>query len=476
VQRFDFTAHPSGPPAVASVTVAPSPDTLLVGSAVQLAATTKDSAGNVLTQRAVTWASSDTTKVKVSSAGLAMSVAVGSAVITATSQGKSGTAAITSVARFAILPNPIVLTAGTTDNLIYVVARDAHGARVLYDPRELTLVSSDSSVAAPSVGGCVDGDCGIDHLIVVAGHPGTATITASLVTVDGTLVATASATVNPAVTGEIAFTSDRDGTEQIYMMYADGSSPTRLTNGPANNRNAAWSPDGKRIAFASDCDGNFEIYVMNADGSSPARLTNNPATDDQPAWSPDGKKIAFTSMGEVYVMNADGSSPARLTYSRLDASSAGQAAWSPDGSKIASAVIHRAQAAAAQPVGQLIDVDPVPLVALLALPPPIAHDDAIHAGREEIVQPLRLGPFLEGDVNRAPHAAEELHERRCFRRQDAARDHAAAVLADRGQGGCLMHVQRHMFGGLFHESRSLLGSMRSRHFHGSSKGRALNMR
>src|SRR5438132_11207571 len=51
--------------------------------------------------------------------------------------------------------------------------------------------------------------------------------------------------------GRIAFTSDRDGTEQIYLMNADGSNPTRLTRGPASNTNAAWSPDGKTIAFVS---------------------------------------------------------------------------------------------------------------------------------------------------------------------------------------------------------------------------------
>ena len=143
---------------------------------------------------------------------------------------------------------------------------------------------------------------------------------------------------------------------------------------------------------------------------------------------------------------------------------------------VRAAVIHRAQTAAAQPLGQRIDVDLVPLVALLPLPPPIAHDDAIHERREQIVQPLRLGPFLKDDVDRAPHAAEELHDRWCLRRQDAPRDHAPAVFPDRGQGGCLMHVQRHMFGAAFHESRSLLGSMGLGRLHGSNKGRALNMR
>lgn len=43
-----------------------------------------------------------------------------------------------------------------------------------------------------------------------------------------------------------------------------------------------------RISFVSDRDGNFEIYVMNADGSGLTNLTNNPAMDAAPSWSPDG--------------------------------------------------------------------------------------------------------------------------------------------------------------------------------------------
>ena len=46
-----------------------------------------------------------------------------------------------------------------------------------------------------------------------------------------------------------------------------------------------WSPDGARIAFVSRRDGNYEIYVMNADGSGQTRLTNNSAWDLHPAWS-----------------------------------------------------------------------------------------------------------------------------------------------------------------------------------------------
>jgi hypothetical protein len=143
---------------------------------------------------------------------------------------------------------------------------------------------------------------------------------------------------------------------------------------------------------------------------------------------------------------------------------------------VRTAVIHRAQAAASQPLGELVGIDLVALVPRLPLPPPIAHHHPIDQGHQQIVQPLGLRAFLKGDVDRAAHAAEELHDRRRLRRQDGPGDQPPGVLPDGCDGGCLMHVQRHMFGGAFHESRSLLRSMAIRHLHGSSKGRALNMR
>ncbi len=68
------------------------------------------------------------------------------------------------------------------------------------------------------------------------------------------------------------------------MINADGSNPTRLTNNPAQDSEPVFAPDGSKIAFTSDRDGNTEIYVMNANGSNPLRLTNNPAQDINPDW------------------------------------------------------------------------------------------------------------------------------------------------------------------------------------------------
>ena len=116
---------------------------------------------------------------------------------------------------------------------------------------------------------------------------------------------------------QIAFYSDRDGNNEIYVMDAYGRNPLKLTNHPASDWYPAWRPDGQRIAFCSDRDVGYEIYVMDTDGKNPRNLTNHPAEDEVPAWSSDGQRIAFTSDRdgncEVYAMDADGKNRRRLT-------------------------------------------------------------------------------------------------------------------------------------------------------------------
>ena len=134
----------------------------------------------------------------------------------------------------------------------------------------------------------------------------------------------------------IAFTSERDGDLDIYVMNADGSGVTRLTEHPGDDGGPDWSPDGQLIAFTSERDGDLDIYVMSADGSGVRQLTDNPGRDGSPAWSPGGGLIAFTSERDgntdIYVMNADGSGVTQLTnHPGYD----NAPAWSPGGEQIA---------------------------------------------------------------------------------------------------------------------------------------------
>jgi Tol biopolymer transport system component len=140
------------------------------------------------------------------------------------------------------------------------------------------------------------------------------------------------------VIGRIAFSAGPHPHEDVYVVNADGSGLTRLTDDPDADFDPSWSPDGQRIAYRHEGvggDSSAEIYVMNANGSQKRNLTRRPGQDHSPVWSPDGRRIAFASvrggpMPSIWVMNADGSKQRRL--SRV---SGEYPAWSPDGKKIA---------------------------------------------------------------------------------------------------------------------------------------------
>jgi len=149
----------------------------------------------------------------------------------------------------------------------------------------------------------------------------------------------------PEVNGKIAFTSERDGNSEIYLMNADGTDQINLTNDPGPDVTPAWSFNGKRIAFASTRDSGSshvprDIYIMDAAGHHIENLTNNTSIFDvrlyDPYWCPAGNKIVFISnflrdSSNLVISNLDGSG-----VRGFDSNSEVIApAWSPDGTRLA---------------------------------------------------------------------------------------------------------------------------------------------
>jgi len=140
-------------------------------------------------------------------------------------------------------------------------------------------------------------------------------------------------------TGEIAYAiTPSDGNSELFLINADGSGKTQLTNQPGRPYGPAFSTDATKIAFYNHLsDQTWSLYLMNADGSNIQRLTNATNTLDwSPDWSPEGSKIVFARSyatpvwrSEIWLINPDGSNLHRL------GNQDGQGPdWSPDGSKI----------------------------------------------------------------------------------------------------------------------------------------------
>jgi TolB protein len=91
---------------------------------------------------------------------------------------------------------------------------------------------------------------------------------------------------------QIVFESDREGTQQLYVMNADGSAQQRISVGDGRYSTPVWSPRGDYIAFTKQYSGRFLIGVMRPDGSGERVLTEG-FHNEGPTWAPNGRVIMF---------------------------------------------------------------------------------------------------------------------------------------------------------------------------------------
>jgi imidazolonepropionase-like amidohydrolase/Tol biopolymer transport system component len=127
----------------------------------------------------------------------------------------------------------------------------------------------------------------------------------------------------------------------IYQMPISGGEAKPLAQGIAWQMQPVYSPDGKYIAFTSDEDGGDNIWVMNADGSNPHPVTKETfRLLNSPAWSPDSQYLVarkhFTGTrslgaGEVWMYHVAGGEGVKLTERPNEQKDLGEPAYSPDG-------------------------------------------------------------------------------------------------------------------------------------------------
>jgi len=201
---------------VASVAVSPVAAGLTVGATTQLTATPEDSTGTALTGRAVSWATSNAAVATVSASGLVTGGAAGSATITATSEGQSGTSALTvtnvPVASVTVSPAAATVTVGTTTQLT-ATPKDANGTAL--SGRVVTWGTSNAAAATVSANGVVTGVATGSATITATseGQSGTSAITVTNVPVASVTVSPATASLTVGATTQLTATpKDANGT------------------------------------------------------------------------------------------------------------------------------------------------------------------------------------------------------------------------------------------------------------------------
>jgi tricorn protease len=132
--------------------------------------------------------------------------------------------------------------------------------------------------------------------------------------------------------GRVVFTYLAD----IWTADEDGKNIKRITANKARDVYPRFSPDGKWIAFSSDRNGNFDVFIVSSEGGAVKQLTFHSSDDTVLGWTPDSRQVLFASnrgddfMGKLYTISIDGG------MERNAGSDMGvNACYSPDGKKLA---------------------------------------------------------------------------------------------------------------------------------------------
>lgn len=142
-----------------------------------------------------------------------------------------------------------------------------------------------------------------------------------------------------AADAEVAFVSIRNGNAHIFLSDGQGNDRA-LTAGESINLQPSWSPDATQIAFTSNREGTNKVFVMDVRGGEVRRLTSDEAIETTPSWSPDGGAIAFYSRSlesaevELRVVELASGKQVSIPGNGLD-KGPDVPAWSADGQRIA---------------------------------------------------------------------------------------------------------------------------------------------
>src|SRR5439155_14326836 len=195
---------------------------------------------------------------------------------------------------------------------------------VLGPASNLTRSSDNAQIATVGEDGTVSG-VGYGHARITATGAGGKTTTADIYVVGEIVVASSRAFPNT------------PGKFQLYAVERSNLAQlTKLTPDTTSASDPAFSSDGSRIAYVSQRDGNAEIYVMNADGTGATRVTNDLQADGRPSFTPDGQALVFHSARtagkqQIWAVNLDGTGLVQLTRDSINFAPA----VSPDGQTIA---------------------------------------------------------------------------------------------------------------------------------------------